>query len=193
MNYGFIYLAGNQCMPGIYKIGMTTRAPSARIDELSNSTSAPMPFDLICYGEVCDPLNVERAIHDQFNLERVNESREFFRGDIVEFSNAIEEWCSSYTLTNQGGYLLSLDGYKKHLMKSQDDQERVAILVDLLRIGEGIAMWRDEDVIRFSCPFSLIPHWGILAASASKAALLKYLPTECPIKPKRRLLEVVAP
>ncbi len=79
MNYGFIYCLGNQAMPGIYKIGMTERAPSQRCLELSNSTSAPLPFDLLFYGEVANPQAVEREIHDYFSLQRVNDS-EFFRG-----------------------------------------------------------------------------------------------------------------
>ena len=190
MNYGFIYCLGNQCMPGVYKIGMTTRAPSARVDELSASTGVPVEFDLICYGEVSDPQQVERQIHDQFYLERVNESREFFRGDIQAFAKAIEEWCSSFTITNQGGYLLSLNDYKNRLMHAFDNEERVALFADLVRMDCGIAMWRDGGLVRFSCPIELIPHWVILAASASKAVLLQHLPTECPIKPKRHLVEV---
>lgn len=192
MNYGFIYCLGNECMPGIYKIGMTTRAPSARVEELSASTGVPVEFDLICYGEVSEPHQVERQIHEQFYLERVNESREFFRGDIATFAKAIEEWCSSFTVTNQGGYLLSLNDYKSRLMRATDDEERVALLADLVRIDCGIAMWRDEALIRFSCPVELIPAWVILASAAAKAALLKHLPTECPINPKRRLVEVTS-
>lgn len=79
MNYGFIYCLGNQAMPGIYKIGMTERAPTQRCIELSNATAAPLPFELLFYGEVEDPREVERKIHEQFDLERLSCSREFFR------------------------------------------------------------------------------------------------------------------
>ncbi|WP_137137356.1 GIY-YIG nuclease family protein [Pseudomonas asiatica] len=54
MNYGFIYCLGNQAMPGIYKIGMTERAPSQRCLELSNSTSAPLPLISFSTGG-CEP------------------------------------------------------------------------------------------------------------------------------------------
>ena len=30
--YGFVYVLRNECMPGIYKIGLTSRAPSQRCD-----------------------------------------------------------------------------------------------------------------------------------------------------------------
>lgn len=87
MDYGFVYVLGNDAMPGIYKIGFTERAPSARIGELSKSTAAALPFDLICYGEFEDARVVEYEMHKRFEDRRVNESREFFYGplrDIVE-------------------------------------------------------------------------------------------------------------
>lgn len=87
MSAGFVYVVGNRAMPGIFKIGFTERAPSTRIDELSSSTSVPLPFDLICYGEYEEPRVVEYEIHNYFSDRRVDDSREFFYGplsDIVE-------------------------------------------------------------------------------------------------------------
>ena len=76
--YGFVYVLRNECMPGIYKIGMTSRAPSQRCDELSAATSAPIPFEIVCFGEVRDPAWVESTMHDSFSEYRVSEGREFF-------------------------------------------------------------------------------------------------------------------
>lgn len=78
MNIGFIYCLKNECMPGICKIGKTDRAPSQRCKELSDSTSAPVPFDIQFYVEVQNPLMVERQIHIALDSVRVNQSREFF-------------------------------------------------------------------------------------------------------------------
>ena len=77
-NYGFVYVLRNVCMPGIYKIGMTDRAPSRRAEELSSSTSVPLPFDLVCFAEVVDAAAFERAIHEKLADCRVNSAREFF-------------------------------------------------------------------------------------------------------------------
>lgn len=79
MSYGFVYLLSNPAMPGIYKIGMTDRAPMQRVDELSRSTSVPCDFNLICYAECDGAIEVEKKLHEQFAPFRLNPCREFFR------------------------------------------------------------------------------------------------------------------
>ena len=93
-NYGFVYVLRNICMPGIYKIGMTDRAPSQRAAELSNSTSVPIPFDLVCFAEIMDAMAYERSLHDRLESRRVSESREFFAltgDDISDLIGWLEE------------------------------------------------------------------------------------------------------
>lgn len=79
MSYGFVYVIGNPCTPGIYKIGMTTRSPSQRCKELSASTSAASSFVLLAYYEFEDVREIERRMHMLFDDERVSANREFFR------------------------------------------------------------------------------------------------------------------
>jgi len=81
MKYGFIYVLANDAMPGIVKIGMTERAPRARVEELSAATAVPIPFTLELYAEVADPFCVEQRVHEFFRESRVNDGREFFRVD----------------------------------------------------------------------------------------------------------------
>lgn len=83
MNYGFIYCLGNRAMPGIYKVGKTDRSPSQRCFELSNSTSAPAPFDILFYVEVDNALSTERELHRAMDEHRVSDNREFFKCDPV--------------------------------------------------------------------------------------------------------------
>lgn len=78
-NYGFVYVLKNECMPNIYKIGMTDRSPRQRCAELSSSTAVPQEFELVCVGEVENALDVERELHRKYAHHRVSESREFFQ------------------------------------------------------------------------------------------------------------------
>lgn len=77
-NYGFVYVLRNECMPGIYKIGMTDRAPSTRCNEISCATAAPLPFEIVCFAEVMNPREVERDLHQAFGAKRLSPDREFF-------------------------------------------------------------------------------------------------------------------
>src|SRR4051812_219035 len=46
---GFVYLAISRSMPRHYKVGSTQRNPFTRMDELSDSTSVPLPVVLVSY------------------------------------------------------------------------------------------------------------------------------------------------
>lgn len=91
VNYGFVYVLRNDCMPGIYKIGMTDRAPSQRCEELSRSTSVPKRFDVVCFAEVDDAKAVERGLHEAFARSRVSRDREFFRLDKAGVTDLIDQ------------------------------------------------------------------------------------------------------
>jgi hypothetical protein len=77
---GYLYILSNQAMPGIYKIGVTSRDDlSKRIDELYvGQTSVPLPFDVEFACKVKDYKQVEKIIHNTFLDYRINSSREFF-------------------------------------------------------------------------------------------------------------------
>lgn len=93
-NYGFVYVMGNDCMPGIYKIGMTNHSPLRRRDELSSGTAVPAPFDLLFYIEVSDPCAIEKAIHETFSSFRVSDNREFFQLDIRSIHFEFQQYSS---------------------------------------------------------------------------------------------------
>jgi hypothetical protein len=79
---GFVYVLGNDSMPGIYKIGMTARSPIERMEQLSSATATPTPFWLAAFAMVKDPLEIEQELHASLRKFRLNESREFFRADL---------------------------------------------------------------------------------------------------------------
>jgi hypothetical protein len=77
-NYGFVYCMSNQSMPGLYKIGYTTKPPLLRAFELSSATGVPEPFDVLFYLETINPQEIERLIHQELDDYRPSQSREFF-------------------------------------------------------------------------------------------------------------------
>lgn len=75
---GIVYMLRNVAMPGIVKIGKTSRTdPTIRISELY-TTGVPMPFECVLAVRVEDEQAVERALHVAFGPHRINPRREFF-------------------------------------------------------------------------------------------------------------------
>lgn len=65
-------------MPGLVKIGKTTReSVHLRLAELY-STGVPVPFECAFAGRVSDEAKVEKAFHLAFGPYRLNPGREFF-------------------------------------------------------------------------------------------------------------------
>ena len=80
---GFLYLMTNPAMPGLVKIGMTTRSPEERAQELA-STGVPMPFHVAAAWPVDDVRAAERGAHEALARYRVNDQREWFRVSVPE-------------------------------------------------------------------------------------------------------------
>lgn len=90
--YGIVYLLTNPVMPGLVKIGMTTRDDiDERMKELY-TTGVPVPFEcqFACQVKKTDCAKIEKALHTAFAPQRVNANREFFRIQ-VEQAKAILE------------------------------------------------------------------------------------------------------
>lgn len=80
-DYGIVYLLVNECMPGLVKIGKTSRLDlEKRMKELF-TTGVPLPFKCAhaCRVKLAHMDELERALHCAFAPNRVNENREFFR------------------------------------------------------------------------------------------------------------------
>lgn len=95
MSKGYIYILSNPAMPGLLKIGKSTRGGGERAEELFRcSSGVPMPFRVEFEIMSRDIDADERWIHDQLQRFRVNQSREFFR---VEIDVAIAEVVAAAT------------------------------------------------------------------------------------------------
>ncbi len=79
--FGIVYVLTNPVMPGLVKIGMTTRDNlDARMRELYG-TGVPVPFECkyACKVKSSDCAKIEKALHTAFAPNRINANREFFQ------------------------------------------------------------------------------------------------------------------
>lgn len=101
-NKGIVYVLTNSAMPGLVKIGMTTRESiDTRMKELY-STGVPVPFDCVyaCEVKASDCAKIEKALHKAFEPNRINANREFFSIK-SEQATAILELFDRKDITNE--------------------------------------------------------------------------------------------
>ena len=97
---GIVYVLINKAMPGLVKIGKTTREKvELRMNELY-STGVPLPFQCVFAGKVEDVTKVEKAFHTAFGPYRINKNREFFQIE-PEQAIALVELMSQEDMTPQ--------------------------------------------------------------------------------------------
>ncbi len=92
---GWVYVLSNPCMPGIYKVGMTTTSPEVRARELSSATGVPAPFKIEAAFYTHSPLESEKEVHEVLSEWRVNDSREFFELSLGEIIHACSQSCEA--------------------------------------------------------------------------------------------------
>ncbi|WP_252229614.1 MULTISPECIES: GIY-YIG nuclease family protein [unclassified Clostridium] len=93
---GYVYVISNLGSFGnnVFKVGMTRRLdPMDRINELG-SASVPFSFDVHSFIFSDDAVSLEQKLHNILDINRVNKinlRKEFFRIDIDELENIVEE------------------------------------------------------------------------------------------------------
>lgn len=93
MEEGIVYLLTNPAMPGLVKIGMTSRREVAfRMNELF-STGVPVPFKCDYAGRTSSPAKVETSLHQAFGPYRINPKREFFEIEVEQASVLLRLIC----------------------------------------------------------------------------------------------------
>lgn len=90
MNKGYVYILSNAAMPGLVKIGRTTRSVEGRAMELYQ-TGVPMPF--VVEHSVLSPdcIALERTMHDMMPDLRVGAGREFFRCSMEDARDLLDD------------------------------------------------------------------------------------------------------
>ena len=87
----YIYALINYSMPGLIKVGFTTRSAEERATELSAATSVPTPFVVAYDILVPDGAGGERRIHERLEEQgyRVTDDREFFNAPLRQIIGAM--------------------------------------------------------------------------------------------------------
>ena len=95
-----VYVLTNPAMPGLVKIGKTTRDDlQARMRELY-TTGVPLPFDCAIAIEVENKGNeLEKALHVAFEPHRLNRSREFFTAKSSQVEALLNIWPNARDVT----------------------------------------------------------------------------------------------
>jgi T5orf172 domain-containing protein len=94
---GHLYILLNPSFQeGFLKVGMTTRDPSERAKELSQTSGLPTAF-IVAYQEpVSDCRAAEREVHRRLSEFRVKDDREFFRMDLREAITVVSDVAADY-------------------------------------------------------------------------------------------------
>lgn len=98
---GWIYALSNPFIPGLLKIGFTSRTPEARAWELyegrgGSGTGVPGPFSVELKERVGNTDAAESFVHQKLHEYRVNQYREYFQAPLAEvkkvFAEAVMQW-----------------------------------------------------------------------------------------------------
>lgn len=149
-------------MPGLVKIGMTTRKPSTRMRELSAATGVPTPFQLHHYVSTDDCAAAEQTVHRLLSRHRVNRYREFFKVTPERASQVIEKVA---------------DGRMRYRPMS-------VFLRLVLSLAVGAGFWAFFHSGLVALPFHSLGRWGP-EMLASAAAVMFHLATR-PHHPRHR-------
>jgi len=95
---GYVYILTNPAMPGLVKIGHTSKHPSTRAAELSAATGVPGCFIVAWAHPVTNHEALEALAHGRLARYRVNNNREFFSCTVAEARRIIEQEAAALLL-----------------------------------------------------------------------------------------------
>ena len=110
MSSGSVYVLANSSMPGLVKVGRTTRDPKERAAELSSATGLPTPFIVVYDHHFDDCTAAEQFAHAYLEGAgyRLSANREFFSAPTSEVVKAL----TAFTRTVAGMPAIQNDATK---------------------------------------------------------------------------------
>lgn len=140
---GYVYLLINYSMPGLVKVGRTTRPPVERTTELSSATGVPTPFQLVFEVFVPDCVEAEANLVNLLTEGgyRLSENREFFEApidEVVKLMLQIREVAQRLAVTHTESPAIAPHGQTsaQDLLQDRDPLFREAAMVCIKR-GEA--------------------------------------------------------
>ena len=153
MEYGIVYLLTNTYMPGLVKIGMTTKKEIDQSMRELYTTGVPAPFEcqFACQVKKSDCAKIEKALHTAFSPSRVNPNREFFRIQ-VEQAKAILELFHHEDVTDEVTAEIENDLTEEDKAASRKGQmHRPALNFMQMGMQKGdILVWKEDSNITIS-------------------------------------------
>ena len=99
-NAQWVYVLTNPSMPDMVKIGYTNGDPQGRVKEINRATGVPTDF-VVEYALPCvNGYEVEQLVHDELDAYRVGAKKEFFKINIEQAKQIINEIGKPYTIHN---------------------------------------------------------------------------------------------
>lgn len=99
---GWVYVIVNKAMPGLVKVGFSTKDPILRACELGN-TGIPHPYEVMYDALVDSPREIEQSVHRALQKER--EGREWFRCSLETAIQAIRRSTTVLHLERHSGQI----------------------------------------------------------------------------------------
>lgn len=119
---GWVYVITNQAMPGLVKVGYSTKDPELRAGEL-NHTGSPHPY-LVEYELLIDePYQVEQRTHSLLSSKR--EAKEWFRCSPEEAVAAIKQIAGNGAITENYKRAERATAEALHQQKLQEREARL--------------------------------------------------------------------
>jgi hypothetical protein len=140
---GWVYVITNKAMPGLVKVGFSTKDPLLRANELAH-TGSPHPYMVAYDALIRSPRDVEQALHSK--LSQMREGKEWFRCSVAVVVAEIRSLYGPEILLEQSGST-----------NDDDEDEAPAILSDTVRgpctyCGTLLEISRDSYAEAITCP-----------------------------------------
>lgn len=140
-NKSIVYVLSNPSMPGLLKIGETSREVETRVAELNRSTSIPTNFIIERSYEVNNSRSVEKQLHDLFTEHKVG--KEFFQLSVKEIDHAMGVESFDDDLTDslfdlQSTIVNIIERINKFTTKNQSEIENSLFINDVYACIENV-------------------------------------------------------